>query len=393
MQITKKVTAVLSTIKRSSWCSFVSFVVNRFFRLIRSGTILRCVIRVGIITYDFFPLIGGIGRLTYTLYRELRGRDVLVFSPARNTLPGHICITFWPIRFFRQVGVSLWLVFNARRIIASYRLGRLNIHAGPGGVLLLRKLPVPVIVTCHHTYWQQFTFIRSQFWKRLFLPFEKRTYRLADALISDCEATKRALIEQYHIPAEKISVIQCAVDSDKFHCTDLPKKQNTLLYLGRISTRKGIEFLINSMPLVVEQIADARLLVGGKGECLQKMQALVGRLGLEHNVTFLGFVADDQLNELYNRAQCVVVPSIFEGFGITVIEALAAGTRVVGTDVDGIREILQSGDYGRLVPYGNQQALADAICAELKEPKRAGALRPEYLTGQFRDRYLQALGL
>jgi glycosyltransferase involved in cell wall biosynthesis len=87
----------------------------------------------------------------------------------------------------------------------------------------------------------------------------------------------------------------------------------------------------------------------------------------------------------------VVVPSIFEGFGITVIEAMAAGTRVVGTDVDGIREILQSGEYGRLAPYGNHRALADAIIAELKEPDRAGALRPEYLVEQFRERYLEGL--
>jgi glycosyltransferase involved in cell wall biosynthesis len=121
------------------------------------------------------------------------------------------------------------------------------------------------------------------------------------------------------------------------------------------------------------------------------MKALVRQLGLEHNVTFLGFVPDDQLNMLYNQARCVVVPSIFEGFGITVIEALAAGTRVVGTDVDGIREILSRGEYGRLVPYGDHQALAKAIVAELNEPRRAGTLRPEYLVKQFRERYLEAL--
>ncbi|HZV81853.1 MAG TPA: glycosyltransferase family 4 protein [Geobacteraceae bacterium] len=352
---------------------------------------MRCVIRVGVITYDFFPLIGGIGRLTYTLYCELQGKDLLFFSPARNSLSNHICVKFWAIRFFKQMGVSLWLFFNARRIIDSYRLAKLNIHAGPGGVLLLRPVPVPVVVTCHHTYWQQYTFIRSQFWKRIFLPFEKKTYQLADAIISDCEDTKRVLIEQYDVPAEKVSVIHCAVDTGKFYFTNLSKKQNCLLYLGRISKRKGIEFLIRSMPLVVQQVADARLLVGGKGECLEKMKSLVSRLGLERNVTFLGFVPDDQLNELYNQVQCVVVPSIFEGFGITVIEALAAGTRVVGTDVDGIREILRSGDYGRLAAYGDHRALAEAIVAELRTPSRAGELRPEYRLEQFRERYLKVL--
>ena len=306
-------------------------------------------------------------------------------------MPGHIRVKHSSIRYFKQVGVSIWLFLNANRIIKEYCLDKLNIHAGPGGVLFIRKLHIPVLVTCHHTYWQQFTHIKSQFWKRIFLPFERRTYRLADKIICDCEDTKRVLIERYDIPVEKIAVIHCAVDAGKFHFENLPKKSNCVLYVGRIAKRKGIDFLIRCMPFVVRTIPNAQLLVGGKGSYLEKMKSLVRQLDLERNVTFLGFVPDDQLNTLYNQAQCVVVPSIFEGFGITVIEAIAAGTRVVGTDVDGIREILNSGEYGRLVPYGNHRAMADAVIAELNEPKRAGALRPEYLVEQFRERYLEAL--
>ncbi len=220
---------------------------------------------------------------------------------------------------------------------------------------------------------------------------EKRTYQLADRIVAVSEATKNALVESYEIPEQKITVIHNAVDTRGFHHLEIPKNPHSLLYIGRIDKRKGIDFLIRSMPLVSEQIPDVQLLIGGKGRYLEMMKSLVGQLDLERNVTFLGFVADDQLNTLYNQARCVVVPSIFEGFGITVIEALAAGTRVVGTAVDGIREILQSGEYGRLVPYGNHRALADAIIAELNEPKRAGALRAEYLVEQFRERYLDVL--
>jgi glycosyltransferase involved in cell wall biosynthesis len=351
----------------------------------------RCIIRTGVITYDFFPLIGGIGRHTYQMFTSLKDRDFIFFSPAINSLPQHIRIKFWPVRFFKQVGVTLWLFFYAKRIISSYRLDRLNIHAGPGGVLLIRKLPVPVFVTCHHTYWQQFTLIKSQSWKRIFLPFEKMTYRLADKIICDCEDTKRVLVNHYDISEEKIAVIHCAVDTARFHFTNLSKRPGCLVYIGRIEKRKGIEFLIRSMPFVLQQIPDAQLLVGGKGSYLEKMKSLVRQMDLERNVTFLGFVPDEELNTLYNQARCVVVPSIFEGFGITVIEALAAGTRVVGTDVDGIREILKSGEFGRLAPYGDQRALAEAIVAELKEPKMAGPLRPEYLVELLRDRYLEVL--
>ena len=108
-------------------------------------------------------------------------------------------------------------------------------------------------------------------------------------------------------------------------------------------------------------------------------------------MTFLGFIPDDQLNSLYNQAQCVVVPSIFEGFGMTVIEALAAGTRVVGTDVDGIREILENADYGVLVKYGDCSALADAIISELKDQKKVSSISPEYQLDRFMCQYQQVL--
>ena len=71
-------------------------------------------------------------------------------------------------------------------------------------------------------------------------------------------------------------------------------------------------------------------------------------LNLDRNATFLCFVLDDWLNALYKHAQFAVFSSIVEGFGITAIETLAAGTQVVGTDMDGIREFLQRGDNGRL---------------------------------------------
>ena len=351
------------------------------------------VTRAGVISYDFFPFIGGMGRHVHTMYTALPDKDILFFSAADNSLPRHICLTSWAIRQFKQLGLSFWLYRNLERLIVRHHLQKINIHAGPGGVFLTRPLPIPVIVTSHHTYWQQSHYIRSQFWKRLFIPFEKRTFELADKIICDSHDTKSVLVAHYNISEEKITVIHWGVDSKKFFPTDTPKNPNCLLYIGRIDKRKGVDLLIRSMPYVRQQIPDALLLVGGTGRSLEKMKSLVRRLRLDHAVTFLGFVPDDQLNALYNQAQCVVVPSIFEGFGITVIEAIAAGTRVVGTDVDGIREILRSADFGRLVPYGDHHALAKAIVTELKNPGKIQTLKQEYLISEFKSRYLQALEL
>jgi 1,4-alpha-glucan branching enzyme len=324
------------------------------------------------------------------MFSALQRLDLLFFSPAQNELPRHQRIESWSVRFFKQVGVSLWLFSQGRRIIARNKLDKLNVHAGPGGVLMVRRLPIPVVVTCHHTYRQQCHFIGSQFWKRIFIPFEGRTYRLASTIISVSDATRRALIKDYGIPEDKIVTVYNAVDTERFHPTGTPKEPGTIVYVGRIDQRKGIEFLIRSMPLVRAEVPEALLIVGGTGSLLERMKALVGRLGLEKSVSFLGFVPDGELNALYNRAQCVVVPSIFEGFGITVIEALAAGTRVVGSDTDGIREILSSGDYGSLAPYGDRRALAAAIVSELQHPRSAPKLGPEYRIKQFREGYLNA---
>lgn len=321
------------------------------------------------------------------MFIHLKGCDLLFFSPADNTLPRHIRITSLLIKLFKQAGVSLWLHWNAQRIITEHHLDQLNIHTGPGGVLCTRRLSVPVIITCHHTYHQQCRYLPSQFWKRLFIPFEVRTYRLATRIVTVSETTRTALIEHYRITAEKITVIHNAVDTSCFHPLGTLKDPHSILYLGRVDKRKGIDFLIKSMPLVREQIPDVHLAVCGTGAYLEKMRRLVNRLELQRNVTFYGFIPDKELNERYNRSQCVVVPSVFEGFGITVIEALAAGTRVVGTDVDGIREIITSGDYGRLVPFGDTKALAEAIIAELRNPRQAGELSPEYRIDRMGERY------
>ena len=128
--------------------------------------------------------------------------------------------------------------------------------------------------------------------------------------------TKRILVKHYNISEEKVMVIHNAVDTNKFYSLRKQQKQHIILYVGRLDKRKVVEFLIRSMPLVRQQISDALLLVGGKGSYLEKMKSLVRRLNLERNVTFRGFVPDDQLISLYNQAQCAVVPSIFEGFGM-----------------------------------------------------------------------------
>lgn len=345
--------------------------------------------KAGVFTYDFFPFTGGMGRHVHTMYQALAGRDVLFFSAADNQLPGHIGLAPRGVLQFKHLWLSCWLLFKFDSLLSRYRLEVVNIHSGPGGLFLLKPLPVPVVVTCHHTYWQQAHYIPSQFWKRIFIPLEKMTYRLASKIICDTSDTKQILVDRYGIPESKITVIHCVVDTGKFKPGNIAKERHSLLYVGRIDKRKGLEFLIRSMRIVADRIPDALLSICGTGADSKKMMSLTARLNLERNIRFLGFVPDVQLPGLYQRAQCAVLPSVFEGFGLTVIESLACGTRVIGSDVDGLRETLADAGYGRLVPYGDHFALAEAIIDELQDPRGIQVAYKMKNIKEFGDSYQQ----
>lgn len=323
---------------------------------------------LGIFTDDFYPFIGGMGRYVHELTRQLPRDQVIIFSPSENEIPNHVRVIPVLHRKLRNLSYSFWLHRNVSRIISEYDLARINIQCGPGGLFLLRLLDVPVVATVHHTWWQQSHYIPSQFWKRLFVPFERWTYRRADKIICDAADSRNVLIERYGIAPEKIVVIPIGIDPQLFHpMEEIRVIPNSLLFVGRPDKRKGIDFLLQAMPRVVEKVPDVHLHIGGTGKGLEIRKRYVKDRHIERNVTFLGFIPEDRLNHWYNRVQCVIVPSVFEGFGLTVLEAMAAGTPVIATDVDSLRDLVEDGEDGYLVTYGDVPMLADRIISLLKD--------------------------
>lgn len=318
--------------------------------------------KLGIITDDFYPFTGGMGRYVYEIAQRLPQEKLLIFSPCKNDISNHVKLAPPLHRKLRNLSFSLWLHQNIEYIIKEYNLTRINIQCGPGGLFLIKRPSVPVIATCHHTYWQQSRYIPSQFWKRIFVPFEGRTYSCADKIVCQSKDVRRILTEQYHLNSEGIAVIPIGVDTSRFYpIPGTPKIPNSLLYVGRIEKRKGIDFLLRAMPFVVKQISDVKLFIAGAGKEVKRIKRYIHELRLEENIQLLGFVIEEDLNELYNKVRCIIVPSIFEGFGLTAIEAMAAGTPVIGTNVDGLREVIQNDVNGLLVRYNDVAALSQSI--------------------------------
>ena len=153
-----------------------------------------------------------------------------------------------------------------------------------------------------------------------------------------------------------------------------PRPGKTVLFLGRYDEpRKGMAVLLDALPKVVERFGDLQLLVVGRGD-EDQLRAQAGELN--RHLHFLGLVDDAAKASAMRSADVYCAPNTGgESFGIVLVEAMAAGTPVVASDLDAFRRVLRDGEVGRLVPVGAADALADALIAVLADD----ALRERYV--------------
>ncbi len=139
---------------------------------------------------------------------------------------------------------------------------------------------------------------------------------------------------------------------------EIPRDAKVVGIAGRVVTRKGHITLLQAMRLVTAQLPNAFLLVIGTGAAEAMLRQETTRLGLDRSVLWTGRVEPENLPAYYHLMDVMAMPSLWEGFGLTAAEAMAASKPVVGTDVSGLREVVEDGVTGFLVPVGDAEALA-----------------------------------
>ncbi len=327
---------------------------------------------IGIFTHDLYPYKPwGQGRYVYDLARSLQGKgekNIFIFSPFENVGDDHH-IQIIPgshNSIGKNITFSIKLGLIIERLIQKYKLSLVHFQGGPGGLFLFRRLSVPVVYTVHHTYYQQTRYIRSQRWKKILFLWERYGYRKADYLMCDSDSTRHIILQHYGVNRKLCKTIPVGVDQSRFSPLHVKRIPNSLLFLGRLETRKGIDFLIRAIPMVRDRLNDIRLFVAGDGVLRSCLENFIKKNNLESNVHLLGTVDDSALNEWYNKVSVVIIPSVFEGFGLTAIEAMACGTPVIATDVDALRDVIEDGVNGLLVKYNDVEALSKKILYLLK---------------------------
>ncbi len=190
---------------------------------------------------------------------------------------------------------------------------------------------------------------------------KKLFYKMATKLIANSWATKDDLIKVYKIDNNKIKVIYNIVEK-----VDISNKRdlNTIAFAGRLHKTKGLEVLIKAIHLVTKKYPQIELKVLGgvlEGEIINDYLQLVSDLKIEKNVIFLGNKSKKDLLHVFSKALVVVVPSLYEAFGLVVIEAFSVKTPVIGSNTGGIKEIIRDSKDGFLVEPNNEIELAEKI--------------------------------
>jgi len=249
------------------------------------------------------------------------------------------------------------------------------------------RLRVPrVVVTLHDLIWvehaeltfdTQFSWLK---WRTTQL-FGRGTMRhaleRADHVIAISHHTAARARARYGLPDSRITVVHHGADHGFLHTDDgVPEGEAArpyLLSLGNSKPYKNLRALLRAIGVVAPRHPDTRLLIAGRGDSARNLRTLTCLLGLSSQVEFCGMIPDAEVRRLFVGARALVFPSLIEGFGFPLVEAMAAGCPVVTSDIPVIREIV--GDSALCADPTRPEHIAAAMERVLDDPGLRARLR------------------
>ena len=203
---------------------------------------------------------------------------------------------------------------------------------------------------------------------------EREGMERADKVIAVSNLTRKTILEKYGIPAGKVTTVYNAVEPlpeyKKSGCRRIPGEK-TVTFLGRITIQKGPEYFMEAAHLVLRRVPQARFVMAGSGDMLERMVEQAARLGIADRFHFTGFLEGDEVYQLLDVTDVFVMPSVSEPFGIAPLEAMLAGVPVIISKQSGVAEIVS---HAWKIDFWDTLALADAIYGLIKYDPLAGML-------------------
>lgn len=319
--------------------------------------------RVTLATYDDDPPIGGQGVYVRGLRTALVELGVVLRTVAGH---GRHAIEV-PHRTGRPpLDMSLHLSRDPGVLLAD-DTEVVHVMGGPGGVLLLRRVPVPVVYTAHHTYAQAYRRLAP---RRALALAERHAYRRA-AMVLCVSPSTAEVVRRLGVEPRRVEVVPPGIEVVRLDAAAgaTARQPGRVLFVGRLEPEKGPLDAVAVMAALCARVSGVHGVLVGQGSLQREVEAAAAAVP-GSRVRVLGGVDDTTLAREYARAEVLLMPSRYEGLGIAGLEAMALGVAVVGADVTGLRDALRHG--GVLVPAGDLAAMTDAAAALLTDaPRRA----------------------
>jgi len=250
------------------------------------------------------------------------------------------------------------------------------------GIWAIKKF-VPTIATIHHpvtvdrdiaiktvsAWWKKAKYLR---WYS-FIGMQKRVSRTFSHIVTVSERARQDISREFKIPSTKFRVVPNGINTELFYpLAGIEREHNRIIVTNSADTPlKGLYYLLQSVA-VLDQTHPIKLVVIGTPKKNGGIVKLIRKLGIGSAVRFTGRISDDEFRRQYARATMAVVPSVYEGFGLPVGEAMACGVPVISTTGGALPEVV--GDAGLLVSPADPDALTKAIKTLLDHPEQASAL-------------------
>ena len=348
--------------------------------------------KILMLTWEYPPrIVGGISRVVHDLSHRLikDGHDVTVVTYRDENLS----------YFEDDKGVKVYRVDNymihpnnfiewimqlnfamtgkASEIIAKE--GNFDvIHAhdwlvANSAISLKKAFNIPLISTIHATEAGRNSGIHDETQRYINDTEWLLTYESSEVIVNS-NFMKNDIQRLFGLPYDKINVIPNGINLNNFigyeRDYDFRRQyamdnEKIILYIGRLVYEKGIQNLIASMPKILENYNDAKLVIGGKGGMIDELQDQVYKMGLSNKVYFTGYLDANKVRKMYKCADVAVFPSTYEPFGIVALEAVLAEVPTVVSDVGGLDEIVTHGVDGMKCYAGNSNSIADSVLAYL----------------------------
>jgi glycogen(starch) synthase len=265
----------------------------------------------------------------------------------------------------------------ARLVVALARSEQFDvIHAHdwltyPAGLALARVTRKPLVVHVHST---EFDRSGTNVNQRIY-DIERAGMQGADRVLAVSMFTKSICVRRYAVTPGKIDVIYNGIERESQQPQEGSQIDSTdklVLFLGRITMQKGPEYFIAAAKRVLEKTPNVKFVVAGSGDMALRMVELAANMGIGHKVLFTGFLRGADVERVFQMADCYVMPSVSEPFGLAALEAIHHDVPVIVSKTSGVSEVLQ---HVLKVDFWDIDEMANKIVAVLRHPPLSQTLR------------------